>query len=255
MDIPKIIFLIPYRDRMQHKIHFQVYMKYIMEDYNEKDYKIYFVHQCDNRNFNRGAMKNIGFIAIKNKYPNHYKNITLVFNDVDTMPYTKNLLNYQTNIGTIKHFFGFTFALGGIVSITGYDFELIGGFPNLWAWGLEDNTLNNRAKKYNIKIDRSVFYKILDPNILYYLDDKKKLISKENTWRYKENNLDKFNSLKNVNYEFNNEYINVKSFNTLLDPTKDHYYKTESCSKLKCDRRFIPKDSKYKCITMNFINR
>ena len=171
MDIPKIIFLIPYRDRMQHKIHFQVYMKYIMEDYNEKDYKIYFVHQCDNRNFNRGAMKNIGFIAIKNKYPNHYKNITLVFNDVDTMPYTKNLLNYQTNIGTIKHFFGFTFALGGIVSITGYDFELIGGFPNLWAWGLEDNTLNNRAKKYNIKIDRSVFYKILDPNILYYLDD------------------------------------------------------------------------------------
>mgnify|MGYP006214976639 CR=1 FL=1 len=74
-------------------------------------YEIYFSHQKDERPFNRGAMKNIGFIALARKYPNDYKNITYVFNDVDTLPYTKNLLPYETTHGVVKHFYGFTFAL------------------------------------------------------------------------------------------------------------------------------------------------
>ena len=59
------------------------------------EYKIYYIHQNDKREFNRGAMKNIGFMVIKDKYPNDYQNITLVFNDVDTMPYSKNFLNFN----------------------------------------------------------------------------------------------------------------------------------------------------------------
>ena len=39
MSIPNKIFIVPYRDREQHKLHFDLYMKYILEDIPEKDYK------------------------------------------------------------------------------------------------------------------------------------------------------------------------------------------------------------------------
>ena len=44
-------------------------------------------------------MKNIGFIYVKNNYPIDYKNITLVFNDLDFYPDDTNLLHYKANIG------------------------------------------------------------------------------------------------------------------------------------------------------------
>ena len=63
----ELIIIVPYRDREQHKFYFDRHMKYILENY---DYEIIFVHQKDNRPFNRGGMKNIGFLYAKNKYYN-----------------------------------------------------------------------------------------------------------------------------------------------------------------------------------------
>ena len=139
---PSLIFIVPYRDREQQQIFFSNQMKIVLSDREPDTYKILYIHQTDNRSFNRGAMKNIGFLAVKTMYPTEYKDITLVFNDVDTMPYSTGFLKYDTKQGVVKHFYGFKYALGGIVSITGGDFERINGFPNFWGWGHEDNLLN-----------------------------------------------------------------------------------------------------------------
>jgi hypothetical protein len=102
--IPKRIFVVPYRNRVQHKFFFSKYMSFILE--GKDDYEIVFSHQCDARTFNRGAVKNIGFLSMKHKYPEHYKDITFIFNDVDTIPFNK-IFDYETTHGVVKHYYGF----------------------------------------------------------------------------------------------------------------------------------------------------
>jgi hypothetical protein len=218
-SIPKIVFIIPYRDRVEHKEFFTVYMKHVLEDIPKTDYEIYFVEQKNTLPFNRGAMKNIGFLALKYKYPNDYKNITFVFNDVDTVPYSKNVINYDTTPGIVKHYYGFKFALGGIFSIKGEDFERTNGFPNFWAWGGEDNYMQKRAEYVGLYIDRSVFFNILDKHILQLCDGVKRLICrKEAATVVNMTTSDGLVTIRNLNYEFKDEYINVYSFQTMRDP-------------------------------------
>jgi hypothetical protein len=178
--IPKRVFIVPYRNRVQHKFFFSKYMSFILEDCD--DYEIYFSHQCDARTFNRGAAKDIGFLAVKEKYPNDYKDITFIFNDVDTIPFNK-IFDYQTTQGVVKHYYGFKYALGGVVVMKGADFERINGFPCFWGWGMEDNALQKRCDGYNLTVDRSVFYEIGSPEILQLFDGISRIISKKDPWR------------------------------------------------------------------------
>jgi hypothetical protein len=216
MSIPKIIFIIPYRNRENQKSLFIRQMRYVLEDINPEDYKIYFSEQCDNRDFNRGAIKNIGFLAMKIKYPNDYKKITFVFNDVDTMPYRKNYLNYETSENNIKHFFGYTFTLGGIVSILGSDFEKLQGYPNLWTWGYEDNMLQIRANRNGINIDRGQFHPMLSNEIMQLTDDVLKQVNKNEFERYMENKDDGVHTIQSLEYSIdeNNNTIRITNFKT-----------------------------------------
>ena len=219
--IPKIIFIVPYRDRRQEKCIFSVYMKYIMEDYDKNDYEIYYSHQTDARPFNRGATKNIGFLVMKNKYPNDYHNITFVFNDVDTLPVKKNTFNYATTKGIVKHFYGFTFALGGIFSIVGSDFEKCNGFPNNWGWGLEDNVMNDRVLLNEIVINRELFYFRNTRDVISLYDTPNRIINNKEPGNYLANNLnDNLNNITELeytivpNYDYNTENKIVTSNET-----------------------------------------
>jgi hypothetical protein len=218
---PKIVFIVPYRDRVPHKTFFTHYMEtVIMRDHiRDRDYAIYFAHQKDTRPFNRGAMKNIGFLAIKYKYPAEYKDITFVFNDIDTVPYDKDVLGYDTSIGTIKHFYGFTYALGGIFSIKGSDFERIGGFPNFWAWGCEDNCIYNRAILGGLIVDRSTFFPIGDQRILQLYDGATRSICRTEALSVqRRTTTENLTTIRNLVFEFNGEYIDVAHFDTAIDP-------------------------------------
>jgi hypothetical protein len=246
--IPKLIFIIPYRNREKEKTHFSIYMKYIMEDYDKNDYEIYYSHQTDTRPFNRGATKNIGFIAMKNKYPNDYNNITFVFNDIDTLPAQKNTFNYITTSGTVKHFYGYNFALGGIFSITGNDFEKCNGFPNNWGWGLEDNAMNDRALLNELKIDRSQFFVLNSKEVIHIYDNPNRLINnKEPTNFINKNMRDNLVNIYELDYNIENniitnsiiedetnnkitsikqnEYIiNINNFRTFVNPANEIFY-------------------------------
>jgi len=237
--VPKRIFIVPYRNRAQHKFFFSKYMSFILED--DDNYEIFFSHQCDSRTFNRGATKNIGFIAARNKYPNNYKDITFIFNDVDTIPFNK-IFDYNTQYGIVKHFYGFQYALGGIVVMKGADFEKTNGFPCYWGWGMEDNALQKRCEAVGLYIDRSVFYNIGSPEILQLFDGISRIISKKDPWRGEnDNGIDGLRTISNLQYTIdeksvnpndnlfsvhnsNIQYINIKNFSTYIPFGSEEYY-------------------------------
>lgn len=215
--IPKIIFIVPYRNREEQYKKFDKKMKTILKLYKIENSKILYIHQCDERSFNRGAMKNIGFLFVKKMYPECYQDITLVFNDLDTTPSLSNNfeLKYETSDNIIKHFFGFNYALGGIVSIKAKDFEKINGFPNFWTWGYEDNSLQQRAEKYNLVINRDQFFGTKVDNIDHDLDNGIKTINRNEFEKYcLKNNTDGIITIRDLemNYDEDSGFVNVINF-------------------------------------------
>ena len=270
--IPKLIFIIPYRNREKEKMHFSIYMKYIMEDYDKDFYEIYYSHQTDDRPFNRGATKNIGFIAMKKKYPNDYKNITFIFNDIDTIPAFKNTFNYSTTTGLVKHFYGFTFTLGGIFSITGGDFEKCNGFPNNWGWGLEDNAMYDRVLLHEIQVDRTQFFPLNSKEVIHLYDTPNRLINNKEPGNYINKNLrDNLANIYELNYVIENNYasdtntdtqdttsnkissisqneyiIKIINFRTFVNPANEIFYNQNTFY----DMKLIP-DKYEKSVTRN----
>jgi len=214
---PHTVFIVPYRDREAHKKRFEIYIDSVLK-YNgwveNVDVEIFFTHQCDNRSFNRGGMKNMGLLLLKQKYPTTYKNITIVFHDVDSIPESPSLIPYKTTNGTVSHYYGFTFVLGGILAIKAVDFERVNGFPCFWGWGLEDNALYNRCVNAGIKVDRSIFFTSTDKRISREGELPTRQWSRSEGYQYRHSTKNGYSTIKNVKYTINNRMMNITSFTT-----------------------------------------
>ena len=242
MSIPKRIFIVPYRNREIHKVMFLKHMTNYLKDSN--DWVIYFAHQCDKRPFNRGAMKNIGFLAMKDKYPHHYKDITFIFNDIDSYPRIDGMVPYTTKRGVVAHYYGTTFALGGLFAIKGIDFEKTGGFPNFWGWGMEDNLIYERCLANGLHVDRSCFYPMHDNRIVRLFDGFNRIYSQREVSIYKSEKPDTINDIKNLKYDIQGEFINIDNFTTSEDWTVIDY-KNRDIRKgrtLKVEKGFLRKN-------------
>ena len=241
---PKRVFIIPYRDREAHKAIFLSHMKVILKD--DIDYEMVFVHQKDKREFNRGALKNIGFIYCKKTYPNDWKDITFIFHDIDCVPF-KRLFDYNTTKGVVTHFYGFKFCFGGIFGIKGEDYEKINGFPNLWGWGFEDNKIKVEWDKIGGKINYDQFIFFTDKRVVKFdssiANHDLRTINKNNL-KYANNEPKEksgYHTIRNLNYniediESNIKMIHVTSFLTERREKNQTFVKNVTSKMIREDR-------------------
>ena len=211
---PEIVIIVPYKNRKSHYNFYIKYMNNYMNNIYKKNFKIFFCNQLEDKPFNRGAIKNIGFLICKKLYKN-YKNITFMFQDIDTLPIHN--LDLKTNRGIIKDFYGVDKALHSLFTINGADFEKLKGYPNFWYWGFEDNVLYDKAINNNLKIDRSIYYELGDTKNIIILDNNdksKRLFSNKQGWDYLNKNYDNFDDLKNIKYTIFNNFFNIESYET-----------------------------------------
>jgi hypothetical protein len=108
--------------------------------------------QGKTRAFNRGLVKNIGFL-LADVDPSD----TVYFHDVDLLP--NMMRGYPlASCDGITHLYGHQHCLGGIVGMRACTFREIGGFCNdQWSWGGEDRGLQMAATAHHKTICRDYF--------------------------------------------------------------------------------------------------
>lgn len=237
---PARIFIVPYRDRVRHKRELLHCLNTILD--GEDDWELFFAHQADRRPFNRGAMKNIGFLWARRRYPAHYKAITFIFHDVDTRPQYRGQFPYQTEPGVVSHYYGTYYALGGAFAIKGADFERTGGFPNFWGWGLEDNAMQDRAVAAGLRIDRTHFVPLRGRGVTRAFDGYHRITSKHEAALYRYGTPDNMWNIRSLRVTLaDGGMLNVASF----EASEPHDVQTferldiRGGTILRADRRFI----------------
>jgi len=137
---------VPYRDREIHMHEFIPKVgKYLKMQGIE--FQMYFIHQCDDKLFNRGATKNIGAkIALEEGCD------YVVFHDIDMIPDLDGGVSYAppngipthiaTNISQMDYGLKYHEYFGGAVIFSKKDLLATNGYSNnYWDWGMEDDDL------------------------------------------------------------------------------------------------------------------
>ena len=137
---------IPYRDR---EIHMHEFIPRTGKYLKSKgiDFQMYFIHQVDDKLFNRGATKNIGAkIALEDGCD------YVCFHDIDMIPEADGGADYSypgkyprhiaTNISQMDYGLKYHEYFGGAVLFSKKHLEGTNGYSNdYWDWGMEDDDL------------------------------------------------------------------------------------------------------------------
>jgi hypothetical protein len=178
----KYNFIIPYRNRKEHLDEFiRRFTEYLKD--KDVDAQFYIIHQMNPKEFNRGAMNNIGFLEVCKTRPDGL----FIFHDVDTYPTYWGSIDYNCNKGEFRRPVLNQGAenLGLICSCWKEEMEKTNGFANYWGWGSEDGALYFRAKRLGVNINQK--------NIIQYTDTRYVI----NHEHYRNVAVQHFNSAKN----------------------------------------------------------
>ena len=151
----RLAIVVPYRDRPDHLARFLPHIA----AYIERDkldcairYTVHIVEQLGAATFNRGAVKNAGFLLARASAD------YVCFHDVDYLPLWADYSFVRQPARLIWH--GLdpepdrAAFLGGVIAFNLADFERVNGYSNdYWEWGYEDDDLRERCRREGLEID------------------------------------------------------------------------------------------------------
>jgi hypothetical protein len=150
----KLGVVVPYRHR-ENQIQRFIFSITSYLDKQEIPHEIIIIEQDDGKQFNRGALLNIGFLWARKlncKY--------VVFHDIDMIPidvdynYSTKPIHLATGF-TDKNREIFDQYFGGVTLFPIYDFKMIDGYSNkYWDWGYEDDDLLFRCKTHGVELNK-----------------------------------------------------------------------------------------------------
>lgn len=170
-----IVVITPYRDRPRQKDTFISHMRAFLEE-KGIPYIIVIAEQSDDgRPFNRGAMKNIGYLEVKKFLKATIiddSHVVYVNQDIDVLPKSQECIYAIPNEDTVYNPYGVKQCLAKIHMQSSKVMETSNGYPNnYWAWGLEDVCMQARAESHGFKIDRTNFEWLGTNNLWLEQDD------------------------------------------------------------------------------------
>ncbi|XP_062572946.1 beta-1,4-galactosyltransferase 1-like [Saccostrea cucullata] len=199
----RIAIIIPYRNREAH-------LKRLLLNLIPKlqrqllDFTIYVIEQKENEAFNRGMMRNIGYVEAKKRFDYD----CYIFNDADTIiEDDRNLFkcgqdfvhHLVSGVRRYNYSLPYRGLLGGVIAINDQQMMTLNGYSNMFfVWGGEDDNLFDRFMESNLWFDRTDYQDGLVTTLAHKKD--KKFVSRYRTLT-KTRHSRKFDGVSSLQYE------------------------------------------------------
>lgn len=154
-----VAIIIPFRNREKHLPVLLRYLFPLLLKRNNIHARVFVVEQMDRHPFNRGKIKNAGYLEAMKFFPYN----CLIFHDVDLImeshriPYdcTHSPMHLSVRIDKFNYTLPYLRLFGGVQVLSTEHFQRINGMPNtFWSWGGEDDNLFYRTARRRLRLHR-----------------------------------------------------------------------------------------------------